>query len=847
MLANISPMAQLTRWIDAFRQDLAYTARGLRRDPRFSAMVVATLSLGIGASAALFSLADRLFFRQPPGVVKPNELRRIYARTNWTLGGVTEVRDVFGYAQFDAVRSALSGRVEMAAYTPPDTFRIGEAEGAENARGVYASANLLPLIGARTAIGRTFTADEDRMDNGADVAVIGYRLWKNVFAGDPSILGRVVSIARQNVTVIGVTADGFTGIDLDPVDVWLPLAKYPPDRKLDVPWYRHWRYGHIVRAIGRVSPGVSDAWIGSVASTAFRRGESANVRLGPDTATILTGPILAALGPSVKPKTEVAIASRLAGVVAIVLLIACANVANLLLVRWMKKQRELAVRIALGVSRLRLIMLPILESLALSLCAAVVAMLIASWGSVALARMVLPPADANIPPIDLRVGVFTILVAVATGLVGSVGPTTRALRPDIMSSIKSGARAGGAHRSRSRAALLACQAALSMLLLIGAGLFIRSLNRARDIDLGMDTDHMIIGEVSFYHAALRTRNTSAHLSEITNGMRAASTELAAMPGVRGTALASSTPLSGWAMVRLYLEGGRVPPRVDDLDPALLAVTRGYFVATGMTLVAGRTFNRDDVPGSEPVVVVNETMARVYWPGESPLGKCVILIRKESPCSRVVGVVRDAHYNTVVEKPMVGLFSPVEQHTTGFLSTPTILVVRTTAGAETAVADAMRRILRGTFPTAELPSIAFTAERVNLGLKAWRLGAMLFAAFGALALLVAAVGAYSVIAYSVSQRTHEIGVRMALGARSSQVAQLVVGESMRAVGLGIALGLVASLALGRLVASLLYATSPRDPIVLIAVAALLAIVAIAASIIPTWRATRTDPSIVLRPE
>ena len=840
-------MAEIARWIDAVRHDLSYTARGLRRDPRFSAIVVATLSLGIGASAALFSLADRMFFRDPAGVVKPDQLRRLYARTNWTVGSVTAVTDVVGYAQFDAVRSALAGRVELAAYTPPDTFRIGDEEGATNARGVYASANLLPLIGARTAIGRTFTADEDRMDNGADVAVIGYRLWTNVFAGDPAILGRVVSIAGLKVTVIGVMADGFTGIDLDPVDVWLPLATYPPDRKLDTPWYRYWRFGHTVRAVGRISPRVSDAWISAVATTAFRRGEIANVRVGPDTATILTGPILAALGPSVKPKTEVAITTRLAGVVTIVLLIACANVANLLLVRGMKKHRELAVRVALGVSRSRLIMLPMLESLVLAVCAAVVAMLIASWGSVALARMVLPPTDANIPPIDLRVGVFTVLVAVLAGLLGSVGPTMRALRPDVMSSMKSGARAAGAPRSRSRAGLLVCQAALSVLLLFGAGLFIRSLHRARGIDLGMDTDHMIIGGVSFYDAARRVRNTSSHRQEITNGMRAASTELAAMPGVRSTALASDTPLSGWLMIPLYLDGGRAPPRVDDLDPALLVVTRTYFEATGMTLVAGRTFNGDDVAGSEPVVVVNETTARVYWPGQSPLGRCVILIQKESPCSRVVGVVRDAHYDTVVEKPMVGLFSPVEQRTTGFLSTPTILVVRTAAGTETAVADAMRRILRRTFPTAEPPSITFTAERVDLGLKPWRLGATLFSAFGALALLVAAVGAYSVIAYSVSQRAHEVSVRMALGARSSQIAQLVMGESMRAVGLGIVLGIVASVALGRLVASLLYATSPRDPIVLVAVVVVLVTVALMASIIPTWRATRTDPAIVLRAE
>jgi len=241
------------------------------------------------------------------------------------------------------------------------------------------------------------------------------------------------------------------------------------------------------------------------------------------------------------------------------------------------------------------------------------------------------------------------------------------------------------------------------------------------------------------------------------------------------------------------------------------------------------------------------MARAYWPGESPLGKCVIVGPKTAPCNRVIGVVRDAHYGAVVEKPMVGLFSLVEQHTTGFQSTPTILVVRTTAGLETAVADAMRRILRRTFPTAEPPSVSFTAKTVYEGLKPWRLGAMLFSMFGALALVVAAVGAYSVIAYAVSQRTQEIGLRMALGAQSSHVVRLVMGDGMRAVAIGIVIGVVASLAMGRVVASMLYDTSPRDPIVFVAVAVMLAIVAVMASIVPAWRATRTDPAIVLRAE
>ena len=265
----------------------------------------------------------------------------------------------------------------------------------------------------------------------------------------------------------------------------------------------------------------------------------------------------------------------------------------------------------------------------------------------------------------------------------------------------------------------------------------------------------------------------------------------------------------------------------------------------MKLVAGRTFNDDDVPGPAKAVVVNETAARAYWPGENAVGKCIVFFNKTEACSRVVGIVRDAHYEAVVEKAMVGLFTPSEQYTGGVAATPTTLVVRASPGATAGVANQMRRILRATFPTAEPPSVAFTADGVDTALKPWRLGAMLFTMFGLLALIVAAVGIYSVISYSVSQRVHEIGVRMALGAHNIQIAELGTGEGLRAVAVGIVIGLAASLAMGRLVASMLYDTSTHDPIVMSAVIATLLIVAIAASVLPAWRAASIDPAAASR--
>ena len=843
-------MSLLAHWADNIRQDLTYTLRGSRRAPGFTAMVVTTLALGVGANTALFSLADRLFLRQPAGVSDPASLRRLYARSNWSIGGVTVMRDQFNYPAYAAMRQSLAARAHAVAYTPPDSITIGGGDAATNARGVYATSDFLPTLGARVALGRVFNADEDRMSGGALVAVIGHSLWRDRFGSDSTIIGRVVTIARQRYTIVGVMTDGFTGADLDAVDVWLPLASYPAPPLGTTPWYMSWRSGFHLRVVARLSPTTenhaSNEWISSVATATYRRGELENVKRGPDTATVLAGPILTALGPSIHPQTDVAITARLIGVALIVLLIACANVANLLLARALKRRREIAVRLALGVSRARLVVQLLTEGVVLAIGAGVVALVIGVWGGTALQRMVLPSTEAGRGALDLRMATFSFALALVTGILASLSPALRASAPDLTSSLKAGSRDGAIAHTALRSTFVIVQAALSVILLVGAGLFVRSLGTARDIDLGFDSDRVLFGTVHFLSDDGRYVDYgSDRLPEVAAGLASVAERLGRTRGVQSVALATAPPMAGYAMARLFLDGGVPVPRLDSLDPALIAATPSYFATTGIRLARGRLFTVSDNIGAEPVIVINETTARAYWPGREALGQCLSLFAPTAACTRVIGVVHDFHFADVVEKPMVGMIVPVAQQATHFMSNPSYLLVRSAPRSIGQVALITRQALRDAFPAAEPPSIGLMSQRVDVQLAPWRLGASLFSIFGVLALVVAAIGVYSVIAYSVSQRTHEMGVRVALGARGREVMSLVIGEGMRTVLVGIALGVAASLALGRLVESMLFATSPHDPLVLVAAAAILTAVALAASALPAWRASRVDPAIALR--
>jgi putative ABC transport system permease protein len=614
------------------------------------------------------------------------------------------------------------------------------------------------------------------------------------------------------------------------------------------PWYREWRSGFKLRILARVAPGTANAWLSAVATTAFRRAERANTSRHPDSAaTVLPGPVLESLGPSIQPRTQVAIATRLIGVVVIVLLIACANVANLLIVRGLRRRREIAVRLALGVSRSRLVSQLLIESLVIALIAGVVAIIVGVWGGDALRRLIMPQTHWAGSPLDWWVVAATGAIALVTGVLAGVAPALQSSRPNLSEALKSGTHGSGRQRSRLRTSLIVVQAALSVVLLAGAGLFVRSLHDVQQIDVGYDVDHLVYAMVNFVDPEGHYIDRTGRGAELAAGMPMAAARIAALPGVEGTALATAPPMGGYAMTELYFENGTLVPRPDDLDPAMISVTPSFFATSGVRLLSGRLFAEDDRAETPRVVVVNETAAKRYWPGRNAIGECLRLFTATGGCMRVVGVTQDSHLSAIVEKPQIEMYVPLARQGTSFLGIPRFMVIRADPSQMAHVEQAAQREFRRVFPTADPPVVSAVSTLLEPELRPWRLGATLFSAFGLLALVVSAVGIYSVVAYSVSERVNEMGVRIALGAQHLDVVRLVVGQGMRTVVAGIVLGILTALALGRFVASMLYGTSPHDPLVLGVVALVLASIACLASLVPAIRAAATDPATALRSE
>lgn len=818
--------------LDVLRQDARFAWRSLKRNPGLTALVVVTFTLGIGANASTFTILDSIYLRPPAGVADPGSLHRV-----WWLDREPGRRPspASSHPVMSALRAELSDPDQIVLFDRGSSARLGGTRAGPELATQFPTANFFDVLGVRAQLGRFFTADEDRIGSGAPVAVLSDHAWRTYFDADSSVIGREIKLDENRFMVIGVAARDFAGINLEPVDVWMPLASMPSQTTLVGPMI-HRYYG--THAFFRATPQTNLAEFRQRATLAAQEViRTSGTGIPYATIEAATGPIIYTRGPGVQNQQH-RIATRLSGVALIVLVIAGANVVNLLLARAARRRREIAVRLALGVGRWRLARMLTAETLLLALMAAGAALLTAWWGGAALRALLLPDVKFIQPVVGFRVLWFTLGIAALAGLVAGIVPAIQSTNPDLTRALKESARAGAVSHSRLRAALVVMQAALSVVLLVGASLFIRSLQNVRGLDLGFDVGEIVIGTVGFDPGQAPPQAVrSAAIARIEERMTGRS-------GILSTSRSVQVPMAG-ASYGPFWFGNDSSESIQQHNPTKYAVDDRYFGTAGIRIVAGRPF--ENRTGAPPEAVVNQDMAKLLWPGREPLGQCLRFESATGTCYAVVGVVESSRSMAVVETPRPQYFLPqanMPGRSDERYSHPTVLMVRTTPALATRVVADVAAELKREFP-AGYPNTRLMATTLEDDYRPWRIGALLFSGFGALALIVAMLGIYSTVSYGVSQRTHEFGIRIALGARIGDVLRLVLGQGLRTVAIGVVAGIALALAAGRLVASLLYDVQPSDPKVMLMVSVTLLTVAAIAALVPAWRAGRVDPTTALR--
>jgi len=802
--------------LEAFVQDLRYGARRLRAAPAFTLIAIVTLALGIGANTAIFSAAAGILLRPLPypaadrlAMVWMDNLR-IKLREDW--------HSYPNYLQYNAENRTFDG---MAAFNRRYMTLTGSGE-PERLTGAHSSASLFDVLGVRPALGRVYSLEEDRA--GAMVVVLSHRLWQRRFGAQPDVVGSNIMLNGGSREVIGVMADGFAFPAAD-TELWIPS---PATKEL-----RESRNAIWVQVIGRMKPGVT-----------VPQAQSDLERINAD--ILRAFPNQKGYGINVKDYREQIVGRiqpvllALVATVGFVLLIACANVANLLLARASTREREVALRAALGAGHGRIIRQLLTESLLLGLLGGAAGLGL-GWAGV---NVFLAAAPENLPrlnaiSVDGRVLAFTTGVAVFTGLLFGLFPAFQMARTDAVQTLKEGGRAATGLGRALRRSLVVIEVALAVVLLVGAGLMIRSLVRMQQLDLGLRTDHVLSARVSLSGERYRQGAAASEFA------RRLVEQAAALPGAEraatiGTVFISATPNS----TNFSIEGRPDFKPEERVEVPVDSITPDYFRVLKIPLREGRFFDQRDVTGAPPAVIVNETMARMFWPGESSVGRRMKYgqVSSQGPWMTVVGVVADTRRTGYESAVRPETYLPQAQAPDVGLA----LLIRTT-DEPMALASSLRTVLREIDPLIPLESIHLLDEEVAAMTAGRRLNTMLFAVFAAIAAILAAVGIYGVISASVAQRTRELGVRLALGATGGSILRMVVVEGIWLVGLGLVLGIAASLALSGAMARLLYEVRPTDAATLMSIAALTLMVALAASIVPAIRALRVDPMTALRAE
>ena len=814
----------------------------------FTLIAVVTLALGIGANTAIFSVVDAVLLRPLP---YPDANRLVFLWSTMNGQGVPQsgsaLPDYLGWRDQNQVLEGLAG------FYYGDFNLSADSAAPERIQGAYITANFFQVLKLSQAQGRLFANDEEQFGKHR-VVLLSHALWQRRFAGERDIVGRQIKLAGESYTVAGVMPRGLPFFDnLPEVELWTPIAFAPDDNMAT-------RNNHFINLVGRLKPGVTREQAQADVSAIARRMEEQE-------------PGNKGLGALVVPMQEqITGDSRkallvLLGAVAFVLLVACVNVANLLLARASARERELAIRASLGASRARIVRQVIIECLPLGLIGGLFGALLAIWG-IDLLSSLLPASlpRGNAITVNSRVLIFTFALALLTILIFGLLPALQAARGNVRESLNEGGRSGIGSRKqgRVRRVLVIAEVALALVLLVGSGLMVRSFIKLRQVDVGFTAHNVLTMRVPLPDAKypipqnITDPREPAGLAFFDQLL----TRVKALPGVQSATAATILPLGagdGWGKF-LSIEGRAAPASLDQVPLVrFVLVSQDYFQTFGVRLRQGRAFTAQDKSNSQPVAIINERLARRFFPNEDPIGKTIWMGPPEhllppeaqtpenrSPRRTIVGVVSDVKGGSLNQPTTSQVYAPLSQYRREGWNNGLMLAVRTSTPPET-LTSAIRDQVRALDADQPITNVRTMDELLNRTLSDARFSLLLFGLFAGVALVLAAIGIYGVMATAVTQRTHEFGLRMALGAQTRDVLRLVIGQGMLLVVIGIGAGLLSAVALTRLMSTLLFGVSPTDPVTLALITVLLAVVALLACYLPARRATKVDPLVALRYE
>ena len=825
-------------------QDVRYALRHLRKSPGFTAVAVLTLGLGIGLNSAIFTLFDALTLRPLP-ISDPDAVVNVYQRIQDEAGSYRS----FSYPEYVALRQSNAVFSGLIAYSwmPAEivTSTRSTVDGAEEAHGLLVTANYFPLLGGEAALGRTFLTEEDESHGAQPVMVLSHGFWEEHFTSDRSIVGKSVKLNGTLMTVVGVASAGFFGTEPQTPDFWVPMMMQallmPRDERLND------RRSFWLDVVARLKPGVSrkqaqagmDALINRIAPDYLGTNQKASIDL-------VAGSLLAR--PDVRGEVD-SLAFLVMASVAMILLIACANVANLSLARSAVRQKEIDVRLSLGASRGRVVQQLLTESLLVALLSGVAGLLSARWLPGAIISLLRPQHEQPISVplvLDIPVLGYTLLLSVGTAIVFGLIPALRASRtnPNWASKGEITTLGQGGGRLRIHSVLVGTEISVCLVLLLGAGLLARALGRAQTVDPGFDMKHVLALSMDLNlhgYDNERTAEFHRHLIE----------QLQALPGVKAVSVASLAPLGGVSRAApVTAAGSNGPVGASETSVGYWVVSPNYFGTLSIPIVQGRSFGLRDTGQGTPVAIINEAMARQFWPGQDPVGKRLRPGPPSVPFTEVVGVVKNTRGARLWEADQPYVYLPLLQNNTKGPAIQTeqlgMKILIRTDGNPDDISAIVPRVVR----TLD-PNVQGSAATLGKSAERWvwfsQVGAMLSSSLGILGLFLASLGIYGLMSYSVAQRTHELGIRIALGANRSDILKLILGQGLRISLVGLVVGLAIALGVTRVIAAMLYGVKPTDPVTFGGVSVLLTAVALLASYLPARRAAKVEPLVALRYE